>query len=214
MEPSSRPRPLAAAGLVMMTSFFVRSANHTCLCQDEGFIKHGERCVIMGCPLKYALSTESRNLARPTKPLRIILFALLPALSIIFRTITKFARLSPWGFDDLFVSLAYFLLLAYTSLAFYLTYLFDVVRSTELAIMLFFKVTLPSYAPAAGAVSKFSSFSFSLPSQLTFHRDSTPYKNYITPAYTRSKNLSSSRTFGYLIFAMKNSASRCGLTWQ
>ncbi|KAK7433675.1 CFEM domain-containing protein [Colletotrichum acutatum] len=41
---------------------------------------------------------------------------MLPTLAIILRLITKFARLSPWGWDDYTIIVAYILLVAYVSL--------------------------------------------------------------------------------------------------
>ncbi|KAJ3960676.1 hypothetical protein N0V92_002687 [Colletotrichum tropicale] len=54
-----------------------------------------------------------------TKTVRIVLFAVLPTLSVILRVITKFARLSPWGWDDYTILVSYIILLGYVSLHFY-----------------------------------------------------------------------------------------------
>ncbi|KAF5484485.1 Satratoxin biosynthesis SC1 cluster protein 4 [Colletotrichum siamense] len=55
-----------------------------------------------------------------TKIVRIVLFAILPTLSVILRVVTKFARLSPWGWDDYTILVSYVILLGYVSLHFYL----------------------------------------------------------------------------------------------
>ncbi|KZL74541.1 cfem domain-containing protein [Colletotrichum incanum] len=106
------------------------TADQTCLCHDDAFLKHVQGCVIMSCPLKYAL--ESQNItwtacdfplhdgAPATRVARIVVFISLPTLSIILRIITKFARLSPCGLDDYTIFVAYLLLVAYTSLHVYL----------------------------------------------------------------------------------------------
>ncbi|KAK1636285.1 CFEM domain-containing protein [Colletotrichum phormii] len=52
----------------------------------------------------------------PCAVARIVLFAVLPTLAIILRLITKFARLSLWGWDDYTIIVAYILLVAYVSL--------------------------------------------------------------------------------------------------
>ncbi|KAK1529309.1 CFEM domain-containing protein [Colletotrichum costaricense] len=100
--------------------------DQTCLCQDDDFIKFVEGCVVMSCPLKYAIITQNitwtacdfplHNEVPATKVARIVLFAMLPTLAIILRLITKFARLSPWGWDDYTIIVAYIILVAYVSL--------------------------------------------------------------------------------------------------
>ncbi|TQN64807.1 Satratoxin biosynthesis SC1 cluster protein 4, partial [Colletotrichum shisoi] len=111
------------------------TTDQQCLCQDENFLQFVQGCVITSCPLKYAL--ESQNITwtacdfplhsgePATRIARIVIFTLLPTLSIVIRIITKIARLSTWGLDDYTIIVAYrmvikILLLAYTSLHMYL----------------------------------------------------------------------------------------------
>ncbi|KAL0930153.1 CFEM domain-containing protein [Colletotrichum truncatum] len=101
-----------------------------CLCGNQGYIKFVEGCLLMSCPLKHALDTQNITWAAcdfpytendPTRKVtRIVLFVILPSLSIILRFITKFAGISTWGLDDYSILLAYFLLTAYVSLHFFL----------------------------------------------------------------------------------------------
>ncbi|OLN97791.1 hypothetical protein CCHL11_02519 [Colletotrichum chlorophyti] len=106
---------------VLLTLSIEQSAcpanDQTCLCLDDGFIKNIEGCVLTSCPLKYALITQNITWTACDFPLhthdygtrifRIILFIVLPTLSIVLRTVTKFARLSTWGWDDYTVFVAY-----------------------------------------------------------------------------------------------------------
>ncbi|KAK6226428.1 cfem domain-containing protein [Colletotrichum tabaci] len=106
------------------------TTDQQCLCQDEHFLQFVQGCVITSCPLKYAL--ESQNITwtacdfplhsgePATRIARIVIFTLLPTLSMVIRIITKLARLSTWGLDDYTIIVAYILLLAYTSLHMYL----------------------------------------------------------------------------------------------
>ncbi|KAF0327483.1 CFEM domain-containing protein [Colletotrichum asianum] len=101
-----------------------------CLCQDEDYIKYVEGCSLVSCPLKSALQTQNitwtacdfplNDEVQATKIVRIVLFAILPTLSVILRVVTKFARLSPWGWDDYTILVSYVILLGYVSLHFYL----------------------------------------------------------------------------------------------
>lgn len=52
---------------------------------------------------QYPLSNEVPK----TKVVRMVLFAVLPTLSIILRIVVKVARLSTWGWDDYSILLAY-----------------------------------------------------------------------------------------------------------
>ncbi|KAF6805962.1 CFEM domain-containing protein [Colletotrichum plurivorum] len=49
-----------------------------------------------------------------------VLFAVLPTLSIVLRMVVKVARLSTWGWDDYSILLAYAILVTYVSMHFYL----------------------------------------------------------------------------------------------
>ncbi|KAK2769576.1 CFEM domain-containing protein [Colletotrichum kahawae] len=104
--------------------------DQNCLCQDEDYIKYVEMCSLVSCPLKGALETQNitwtacdfplNDEVQATKVVRIVLFAILPTLSVILRVVTKFARLSPWGWDDYTILVSYVILLGYVSLHFYL----------------------------------------------------------------------------------------------
>lgn len=104
--------------------------DQTCLCQDEDYIKYVEGCSLVSCPLIGALETQNitwtacdfplNDEVQATKIVRIVLFAILPTLSVILRVVTKFARLSPWGWDDYTILVSYVILLGYVSLHFYL----------------------------------------------------------------------------------------------
>ncbi|KAJ0152474.1 hypothetical protein CTA2_212, partial [Colletotrichum tanaceti] len=112
-----------------------RSTDQQCMCQDEPFLQSVQGCVIASCPLKYTLEYQNITWTACDFPLhsgepatrivRVVVFTLLPTLSIVVRIVTKIARLSPCGLDDYTIMVAYkmvskILLLAYTSLHMYL----------------------------------------------------------------------------------------------
>ncbi|KAK1960080.1 hypothetical protein LY78DRAFT_750661 [Colletotrichum sublineola] len=106
------------------------TTNQTCLCQDEEYLGLVKGCVIKSCPLKYALESQNitstacafplHNGAAQTQIARIVVFVLLPTLSIVLRILVKYARLAPWGPDDYTIIAAYLFLVGYTTLHTYL----------------------------------------------------------------------------------------------
>ncbi|KAK1994256.1 hypothetical protein LX36DRAFT_713996 [Colletotrichum falcatum] len=106
------------------------TTDQACLCRDEDFLARVEHCIVLSCPLKYALQSQNitwkacafplHNEVGKTRIARIVLFVLLACLSIILRTVTKYARLSSWGPDDYTIFAAYVLLVGYTSLHAYI----------------------------------------------------------------------------------------------
>ncbi|KAK2025920.1 hypothetical protein LX32DRAFT_684926 [Colletotrichum zoysiae] len=107
------------------------TTNQTCLCQSNDFLEDVEDCVIASCPLKYALESQNitwtachfplhTGVTQARKVGRIVLFVMLPTLSIFIRVITKCARLAPVGPDDYTIVGAYVILVGYTSLHAYL----------------------------------------------------------------------------------------------
>ncbi|KAK2045663.1 hypothetical protein LZ31DRAFT_520436 [Colletotrichum somersetense] len=107
------------------------TTNQTCLCQSNDFLDDVEDCVIASCSLNYALESQNitwaachfplhTGVTKARKVARIVLFVMLPTLSIVLRAITKFARLGPVGPDDYTIVAAYVVLVGYTSLHAYL----------------------------------------------------------------------------------------------
>jgi len=107
------------------------TANQTCLCQNGEFLANVQSCVIQNCPLKYALESQNitwtacqfplhKGVSNSRKAARIVMFILLPTLSIVLRVITKYARLGTWGPDDYTILGAYVPLLGYTCILAYL----------------------------------------------------------------------------------------------
>ncbi|EQB55670.1 CFEM domain-containing protein [Colletotrichum gloeosporioides Cg-14] len=102
------------------------TANQTCLCQDANYIDFVEDCVLDHCLPIDALATQNYTWSACGFPLendftstavpRLVMFFVLPTLSIIIRLVVKFSRVSAWGADDLMILITFGFLIAFVPL--------------------------------------------------------------------------------------------------
>ncbi|KAF4422588.1 Satratoxin biosynthesis SC1 cluster protein 4 [Colletotrichum fructicola Nara gc5] len=102
------------------------TSNQTCLCQDPNYIDFVEDCVLNHCLPIDALATQNytwyecgfsvENDFTSTVVPRLVMFFVLPTLSIITRMVVKFSRVSVWGADDLMIVATFCFLIAFVPL--------------------------------------------------------------------------------------------------
>ncbi|KAF4878604.1 hypothetical protein CGCSCA1_v002404 [Colletotrichum siamense] len=102
------------------------TSNKTCLCQDPNYIDFVEDCVLDHCLPIDALATQNytwyecgfpaENDFTSTVVPRLVMFFVLPTLSIILRLVVKFSRVSSWGADDLMILITFGFLIAFVPL--------------------------------------------------------------------------------------------------
>ncbi|KAF4808833.1 Satratoxin biosynthesis SC1 cluster protein 4 [Colletotrichum siamense] len=102
------------------------TSNQTCLCQDPNYIDFVEDCVLDHCLPIDALATQNytwyecgfpvENDFTSTVVPRLVMFFVLPTLSIITRMVVKFSRVSVWGADDLMILATFGFLIAFVPL--------------------------------------------------------------------------------------------------
>ncbi|KAK1998617.1 CFEM domain-containing protein [Colletotrichum falcatum] len=103
------------------------STNQTCLCADHVYIDQVETCVRANCTVKESLivknQTDSGCGLYPAEPSNVILYVraftlIFPTLPLLMRIANKWMKISPWGWDDTTIVVAYALLLVFTPLGF------------------------------------------------------------------------------------------------
>ncbi|KAF4834265.1 Satratoxin biosynthesis SC1 cluster protein 4 [Colletotrichum tropicale] len=101
-------------------------SNQTCLCQDANYIDFVEDCVLDHCLPIDTLATQNYTWSACRFPLendftstavpRLVMFFVLPTLSMIIRMVVKFSRVSLWGADDLMILITFSFLIAFVPL--------------------------------------------------------------------------------------------------
>ncbi|KAK1990023.1 CFEM domain-containing protein [Colletotrichum falcatum] len=122
LDPSQLPSCALTCILTESSRTSCAITNQTCLCTDTAFMKVVETCVTASCTVKEMLVTKNETLAACGVPvvrhddvfqvLRGVLFAL-PTFFIVVRIINKYYQLSPWGWDDTTIMVAYVVLAAF-----------------------------------------------------------------------------------------------------
>ncbi|KAF6831947.1 CFEM domain-containing protein [Colletotrichum plurivorum] len=96
--------------------------NQTCMCHDTVLATYVQTCVMANCTVKEMLVAQNQSLAACDVPIkqhdtimawfRALLFGL-PTFFIVARVANKYMKLSPWGWDDTTIVIAYLILAAF-----------------------------------------------------------------------------------------------------
>ncbi|KAK1984570.1 CFEM domain-containing protein [Colletotrichum cereale] len=91
-------------------------ADQTCMCNDEVFTGYVQSCVMANCTIKEMLVAKNRTSTLCGVPvaqhdnlipwIQLVLFVL-PTLFVITRIVHKCMKISPWGWDDTTIMVAY-----------------------------------------------------------------------------------------------------------